>query len=257
MRVTVLGTRGSMPVSGREYAEFGGATSCYLVEADDQVIVLDAGTGIVRAPLFAQNPPAILLSHLHLDHLLGLAMYGRLSVPGAQTRLYAAQDKVRETLDRLYSPPLWPLGLADYPGNLVIEDLPATLRIGDVLVQSVEGSHPGGCIVIKLSHRGKTLVYATDYEYEPASFERLVTCARGADLILFEAQYDDNDLVAHKGYGHSSPRIGLDLMERTHAKRMLLIHHDPGSDDQALRRRERKLGRADIRFAREGEVIEL
>lgn len=259
MRVTVLGTRGSVPVSGSRYEEFGCATSCYLVEAGEQAVILDAGTGIVNAPRSFATPPAILISHPHLDHLAGLAMYGRLSIPEAETRLYVAGPKreAREALERLYAPPLWPLSLAQYPGNLVIDAMPDTLDVGGIAVDCIEGSHPGGCGVFKLAHDGKTLVYATDFEYEPAAFERLAAFARGADLILFEAQYGDEELEAFKGFGHSSPRIGLRLMERTGARRMLLIHHDPRSDDQTLMQRERGLGMANVRFAREGEVVEL
>lgn len=259
MRVTILGTRGSVPVSGSRYEEFGCATSCYLVEAGEQAVILDAGTGIVNAPCSFASPPAILVSHLHLDHLAGLAMYGRLSMPGAETRLYAAgpRQRTREALERLYSPPLWPLSLAQYPGNLVVDIMPETLDVGGIVVECIEGSHPGGCSVFKLAHGGKTLVYATDFEYEPVAFERLASLAHGADLILFEAQYSDEELEAFKGFGHTSPRFGLRLMERTSAKRMLLIHHDPRSDDQKLEQRERSLGMANVRFAREGEVIEL
>lgn len=259
MRVTILGSRGSVPVSGREFEEFGGATSCYLVEVGGHAIILDAGTGIVRAPLSFENPPSILLSHLHVDHLMGLGMYGRLSIPEAETRIYAQQPKgaLLEALGRLYAPPLWPVTLADYPGRLAAESMPENLSIGDVVVQSMEGNHPGGCSIFKLGHRDKVLVYATDYEFEPESFERLVAFAHGADLVLFEAQYGDAELDMYRGYGHSSPRIGLELMERSHARRMLLIHHDPRSDDKTLRQRERRLDHANVRFAREGEVVEL
>ena len=259
MRVTVLGSRGSMPVSGREFEEFGGATACYLVEAGGQAIILDAGTGITRAPSSFKVPPTILLSHLHLDHLMGLGMYDRLSIPGAQTTLYAAPGRkaTLAALNRLYSPPLWPLSPIDYVGGLVVKSLPPRTTLGGVLVETVQGNHPGGCGIFKISHRGKSLVYATDYEYEPVSFKRLVAFARGVDLILFEAQYNDAELGKFEGFGHSSPQVGLRLMERTGARRMLLIHHSPKSDDKVLRERERRIGRADIRFAREGEVVEL
>lgn len=259
MRMTVLGTRGSVPVSGACYEEFGGATSCYLVEADGQAIILDAGSGIVRAPCAFDAPPSILLSHLHLDHLVGLGMYGRLAMPGAQTRIYVPGVDAggREAFARVFSPPLWPLGLADYGGDVVVRDLPDTLRVGDVLVRSVEGSHPGGSRLIKVECQGKALVYATDYECEPTSFDRLVELCHGADLVLFDAQYDDAELAARKGFGHSSQRGAVELMERSGARRMLLIHHDPNSDDDTLRDREHGLGRTDMRYAREGEVVEL
>ena len=50
MKITILGARGSVPTDGRDMLEFGGATSCVLVETDDTALYLDAGTGIMSAP---------------------------------------------------------------------------------------------------------------------------------------------------------------------------------------------------------------
>ena len=73
LRVTVLGTRGSVPVANACMREFGGETSCYQVEAGGDKIFLDAGTGIARAAFDGAEPNHILLSHAHVDHILGLA----------------------------------------------------------------------------------------------------------------------------------------------------------------------------------------
>ena len=64
--LTVLGTRGSMPVAGSQYIEFGGATSCYLVRAGDENIFLDAGTGMAHAPAVFPKPPTILITHMYM-----------------------------------------------------------------------------------------------------------------------------------------------------------------------------------------------
>jgi phosphoribosyl 1,2-cyclic phosphodiesterase len=49
MRVTLFGTRGSIPAPGRETARYGGNTASVEVRGDDgTVLVLDAGTGIRR-----------------------------------------------------------------------------------------------------------------------------------------------------------------------------------------------------------------
>ena len=100
MRLTVLGARGSIPVSGPQFALFGGSTSCYMVEAGGETIFLDAGTGLLSAPTAFARPPVILLSHLHLDHVLGLGMYPRLSRPGEKTRLMLPAASAREARAR-------------------------------------------------------------------------------------------------------------------------------------------------------------
>ena len=48
-RLYVCGSRGSMPMHGDEYSEFGGATSCYILKKGTYALVLDCGSGFVRA----------------------------------------------------------------------------------------------------------------------------------------------------------------------------------------------------------------
>ena len=224
MRLTVLGTRGSIAVSGPGYREFGGASSCYLVEVGDERIILDAGTGLTQAPDSPAVPTTILLSHLHVDHIAGLGVYARLSQPGVATAIYVparSDEEANCALARLYAPPLWPVRLDDYAGDLSICALPGRLQLGDVLVEAIEGNHPGGCKVIRVSYGDKSLVYATDYEYEPVSFARLVEFAREADLVLFDGQYQKDELSAHRGFGHATPEIALRLLSESYARRLL------------------------------------
>ena len=65
------------------------------------------------------------------------------------------------------------------------------------------------------------------------------------------------DSVAKKGFGHSTAEKGVELMERCGAKRLLLIHHDPQASDEELLYRERRFNSERIRYAREGEEIEI
>lgn len=260
MRITVLGTRGSAPVCGNDYATFGGNTSCYLVEVGGESIFLDAGTGLMGAPGSFERDPVILLSHLHADHLLGLGMYARISFPGATTKLFVPADDAqdaRAAVERLYSPPLWPLRLGDYKGNLQIDALPRKMRIGDVTVETEQGSHPGTCLLIKIRYAQKSLVYATDFEHGEEASLRLAEFSRNADLLLYDGQYSEEQYESHRSFGHSTPGEGVALMKRCGAKRMLIVHHDPFSTDSALIARERSLDHPHIRFAREGETIEL
>lgn len=262
MRLTVYGTRGSIATSGPQYVAYGGATSCYLVEAGGERIFLDAGTGLAKAPATGAGTTTILVSHLHLDHLAGLGMYSRLSTQGTRTRLVLptkSAEEGRRVLDRLFAPPLWPFKLGDGAGGLQVEALPesGTLSIGSVNVRFVDGNHPGGCKAFRLESDGRAIVYVTDYERDDASFARVAALAEGADLLLVDGQYQDEDLSKYAGFGHASPRVGLDLMRQSGAKRLLIIHHDPCSTDEMLRTRERALGNPVVRFAREREVIEL
>ena len=261
MKITIFGSRGSCSASGREYLEFGGNTSCYLVEAAGMSIILDGGTGLTSVPVDFPNPPAILLSHLHADHIAGLGMYGRLSKKGQTTDIFvpAKDDEEAASLVSLYyAPPLWPLTLTNYGGGIAFHAMPQSFDIGEVHVETAEGNHPGGCVLMRLTYGGKSLVYATDYEQNDEADDRLSELARGTDLLLYDGQYEEGaDYESHRGFGHSTPQAGIALQERAGAKRLVVVHHDPRCTDEMLRERERALQRPDVQFAREGMVIEL
>lgn len=259
-KVTVFGARGSMSVSGRQFDKYGGETSCYMVEAGDECIFLDAGSGLVGAPTQFKNTPVILLSHLHLDHLLGLGMYPRLSKKGMKTDIYVPTEgtsSARDFLDRLYSPPFWPLSIANYAGDISVKKLEFPMHIGDAEVLGIEGNHPGGCIALRINYHGRSLVYLTDYEYEEGSVSRIIDFVKGADLIMFDGQYTDEEYKTKTGFGHSTASMGINLIEKAGCKRMLVIHHDPLSTDEELEKRAREIGRTDVSYACAGEVIDL
>ena len=253
--MTVLGTRGSMTISRPENMLFGGSTSCYLVQAGEDSIFLDAGSGLLNAPEALPRPPLILLSHLHLDHLLGLCMYSRLSQQDAETTLLVPAEDPEKAIDDLYRPPYWPLTLKAYRTHLYIEPLQLPLRWGEMTVEGMPGCHPGGCVVFKVRCGEKSLVYTGDFEHFEPDFSRLADFARGTDLLLYDGQYTPEEYPMRKGYGHSTAEKGVELKERCGAGRLLVVHHAPESSDTELLRREAALERAGVRYAREGEVI--
>ncbi len=258
--VMVLGCRGSMAVSGKDYLTFGGATSCYMVKAGEQTIFIDGGSGLYFAPSDFKEDPVIIISHLHLDHILGLGTYPRLSMEGKKTRILIPareEDDVKKNTDMVFFPPFWPVSLSDYRGDIRFERLCFPMTIGDIRIFGMEGNHPGGCYSIRVCYKGRSLVYISDYEYSEESFQRLAGFSENTDLILYDAQYTPEEYEKKKGYGHSTAERGIELKDICKAKRMLFIHHDPMSTDEILLERERRLEREDISYARDREVIYL
>ena len=258
LSLRVLGTRGSMAVTRKDQQIFGGSTSCYVVRAGDETVFLDAGSGILNAPVDFPRPPHILISHLHLDHVLGMGMYPRLTMKGKETLIHVpagpGEDPAR-LLGGVYSPPYWPVPLSSYSGTVRIRPLTFPLRIGDLLIEGVPGCHPGGNFIIRLSRQGRHIVYASDYEYEEHSFHRLMKLAAGADLVLLDGQYTAEELEQRRGFGHSCPELGLELMEKCKIAHLWLVHHDPQRTDAQLLAWEEEIARKNVHFARDGEEI--
>ena len=257
--LTVLGARGSAPICRQDSLSFGGSTTCFMLRACGETIFLDAGTGLFSAPNEYPNPPVFLVSHLHIDHLLGLGMYPRLSQKGAETTIYlpTKDGDAVGALDGLYSPPYWPLSLTALGGDVRVLPQAFPLQIGEINVDSMEGCHPGGVQCFRIRCKGKTLVYATDFEHEEPYFSDLIDFSKDADLVLYDAQYTQEEYEKRKGFGHSTAEKGLELLDRSGAAQLLLIHHDPNHADEQLLEMEAQIGRENVRYARAGDVIPL
>ena len=258
--LTVLGARGSMAVCRPDCMTFGGNTSCYMVRAGDETIFLDGGSGLINAPTQFEKPPVILLSHFHLDHVMGLGMYPRLLIKGEKTIIYLPCESIiqgRAILNGVFSPPYWPLSLMEYTGTLILKPFRNRFKLGEVKIETMCGFHPGDCLVIRIFFHGKSLVYATDCEPGPKATLELAEFARGADLLLYDGQYAADVYPKREGFGHSTAEKGIEIMEQSDVRRMLLIHHDPHSTDSEILKREKTVNRKNVRYAREGETIAL
>jgi ribonuclease BN (tRNA processing enzyme) len=86
---------------------------------------------------------------------------------------------------------------------------------------------------------GKVLVVCTDVEHGEQIDPRLVELARGADLLVHDAQYTAEELQKRRGWGHSSFDQAMQLAEMAGVKRLALTHHDPEHDDEFLERIEK------------------
>ena len=261
--LTMLGTRGSIPVDGEKFREFGGATSCVKYSAAGQEIFLDAGTGIVGASGSPGSDITILLSHPHLDHVIGIPFFDSLTEKDRPISVYLKTRNslgIKDILRCLYTPPLWPLGVFDYPAKVSAFDTPLDLRLGDIQVLTMEGTHPGGVTIFKLIYDGVTVVYASDYEDSDKN-DALADFSKDADVFIFDGQYTEAEYPSRKGFGHSTPDLGIEIARRAGAKKLLITHHAPEHDDETLRRMETEARAAapdlDITFSRCGDVIEL
>ena len=110
-----------------------------------------------------------------------------------------------------------------------------------------------------MERNGKVLVVCTDVEHGEQIDPRLVEFARGADLLVHDAQYTAEELRNRRGWGHSSFDQAMEVAEMAGVRQLALTHHDPEHDDEFLHRIE-KLCRErfpDAVLAREGMEISL
>jgi phosphoribosyl 1,2-cyclic phosphodiesterase len=273
MQVKFYGTRGSIAVSGNEYARFGGSTSCVQVSLDDgSTIIFDAGTGIRRLgdELLRANKTenlAIVLSHTHWDHIQGFPFFAPAYTPDTQITIgICGQDRFSKgdlrsifaaQMDDKYFPvPLEKMG-AEF--NFVQPDASAmTSSFGDKWT-FYKHNHPGGAYSYRLEAGGKSVVYCTDIEHGDKIDDSIVDFASGADLLIHEGQYTPEELVDKRGWGHSSWAQAVEVAQKADVKKLAITHHDPSHDDACLTGIEKECQQrlSEALLAREGLELTL
>ena len=262
LSVKVLGCRGSVPIEGEDYKIYGGATSSICMTAISEENGRETGSGIVSAEPGQDSNISILISHMHLDHLMGLTFFPALSQKGRKIDIYAAARNglnTQEGIDSLFSPPFWPLKVTDYPSNAVYHDLEEKFSIGKVNIETIEVNHPGGSTTYKLEFAGKTVVYAVDFEHNDEKIRELTEFARNCDLMIYDGQYSEQEYPGCYGFGHSIPELGLDIAKAAGVKEIIFTHHSPSHNDAYMQKWEEKIKNINPKagFAKAGMVIEI
>jgi len=220
MRLTILGSAGWMPSDQRE-------TACYAVREHDRLLLLDAGTGIRR---LATEPSLLagvaeidlVLSHFHLDHVIGLSYLAALDRPvtvhGPGDWLYGRPTA--QLLDELLRPP-YQASRRPFPVRELTE---AGVVWGEHRLRvRHQVTHTAPSVAYRLDD---ALSYCTDTGHDPGNAE----FADGCGLLLHEAwsTEDVSDL------GHSSAAQAAGIARQAGVERLLLIHLPPGRDVQPL-----------------------
>lgn len=253
MKVTMWGTRGSVAAPGPETMRYGGNTSCVEVRGEDgTLLVLDAGTGIRR--LGDSLGPELrrvdlLLTHLHMDHILGLGFFDPLFRPDLEVHIWGPSSitlDLRDHLSRYLSPPLFPVRLRDLPCDLHLHDVVASgpFSIGNFEINSALVCHPGPTVGYRIVGEGASIAYMPDHEpalgrgrlADDDEWVSGLALARGVDLLIHDAQYTDYEYPRHIGWGHSALSHTLEFARRAGVVTLVPFHHDPAHSDAALDR---------------------
>lgn len=261
--VIILGTRGSVPVSGEAFVRYGGATTCIFVRLDDQAVVLDCGTGMMELPKVLREEDkqlTVLLSHPHADHLLGLPMCPAVFDPAKKIDIYGAVRNgkdVRQQICTFLAPPLWPVGPEQLPAKISFHNLADVFCLGNVVVESMDGVHPGGVSLFRLTGGGKRIVCMTDCTLTEEMLPKLAEFARDCDLLLCDGQYSQQEWKGREHFGHSTWTAAAQLGAACGAKQVRIIHHDPFRTDAQLNNAAQELTaiHSNCAFARAGEEI--
>jgi len=211
------------------------------------LIILDAGSGIRILGTEADGVEQVdvLITHLHMDHIQGLPFFAPLHDPEIRVDVWGPvshRQTLQERLNRYLSPPLFPVRVRDLP-NVAFHDVsPGMFEIDSVQVTADLVCHPGVTLGYRLEEEGKALTYLPDHEpalgahdfpHDP-EWTSGHDLAEGADVLIHDSQYTDEEYAERVGWGHSSHTHLLGFAHMTGVKALTTFHHDPAHSDEKL-----------------------
>ena len=249
--------------------------------AGEPPLLLDLGTGLrelgrtLERPLHAEGVPLranALLTHLHYDHVLGLPFFAPLRDPGAVIDVYGPSQEgttLRDVLASVVQPPFFPIQMGEFRGEINFHDLDGSgqFALGGITVTVRAIPHRGHTLGFRIEAGGRTVAYLPDHQ---APVDRrtvdpgVLELCDGADLLIHDAQYTDEEFVTMSDWGHSTVAYAVHVAAEAGARRLSLFHHDPSHTDKEIDRmlsRARRLAAQyrldDVTAASEGWTIDL
>lgn len=247
MELEFWGTRGTVPVSGRKKARCGGDTACAaLAVSSQEFVIIDAGTGLRNLGLKIQERSGaerlelhLLLTHFHLDHVMGLPFFEPLYSERTTLTFYADEEpeETERLLAALMARRLFPLEFTELRSKRRFRTLPTgRMHLGGVEISHLPLTHPQGSVAYRLDGRTGSVVFATDTEHPlKGTDEALAAFARGAEHFVCDATFTPEEYEdGRRGWGHSTWEAGVKLAEEAGVRSLLLSHLNPDHDDRMV-----------------------
>jgi phosphoribosyl 1,2-cyclic phosphodiesterase len=248
MIIKCWGSRGSIPVSGKQYLRYGGNTTCLEIRTnDDKILIVDAGSGIREAgnSLIAagRHDFTLLLTHAHWDHIMGFPFFK--SIYSHKTNLNVwgcpfAQDSIKEMLVRTMEAPNFPVNFDAIHANISYQETCLeSYTLGSMIITPIAISHPNQGTGYRFEEDGKSFVFLTDnelgYRHEGGlDFQDYLKFSRGADLLFHDAEYKEEEYKKTRCWGHSFYKDALNLALDAGVKTLGLFHHNQERIDDEI-----------------------
>ncbi len=238
MIIKCWGSRGSIPVSGKEYVKYGGDTTCLEIRTrSGDLIIVDAGTGIRRLgnELIREQRHDFnfIFTHAHWDHLMGFPFFKPLYRRNTKIRMHRCpfpSTFVENMLSKVMDPPNFPVRYSDLKAEIIYEEgCPMRFQIGSVAILPIPLSHPNNGSGYKFIEDGKTFVFLTDNELgyiHPGglSFQGYLDHCTEAELLIHDAEYTPEEYESKIEWGHSVYTDALELAFKAKVKQLGLFH---------------------------------
>jgi len=248
MIIRCWGARGSIPVCGPEYLRYGGDTTCMEIRTrDDEIIIIDAGTGIRRLGnrLLEEGRFRyhLFFTHSHWDHIMGFPFFRPIYRKETTIRMFGCpftQDSVRKMISKVMTAPNFPVDFVDVQADITYQEAcQDSFAIKSLTVTPIVTSHPNPGIGYKLVEDGRCFVFLTDNELSfkhpgGLDFEDYAAFSAQADLLIHDAEFTEEEYRDKRTWGHSTYKDALRLALDARVRQFGLFHHNQDRTDAAV-----------------------
>jgi phosphoribosyl 1,2-cyclic phosphodiesterase len=264
MELIFYGARGSYPIARRDQLRYGGNTTClHFRTRSGQDLILDGGSGIrllgnemmQREYADGQGEATILVGHTHWDHIMGFPFFAPFYREGNRFKVVSAGQggvHIRDILSGQQSVLHFPVPFEQLQAHReYLHFKPGDrLSLGEYRVETVQLNHPGMTVGYRIeADDGVVAVYTDtarvrqirlgdgmggpepDEGFSREYLEGLAHCARGADVLVYDTNYLEHEILGWYHFGHSTPEDALEIARMAQVDRLILFHHDPGHSD--------------------------
>lgn len=262
-KIKFWGVRGSYPVCGDEFKKYGGNTTCVAMNIDDNLLIFDAGTGIIKLgkEIIKEGKYEeinLFFTHTHNDHVQGIMFFEPVYLSKYRLNIYGSEilsEKIDESLKKYMSHNYFPINWEESKSAKYIETLREEKVIiinknKKITVSSLESkkyiekesiiikimhgvNHPvGGVTVYRVEYKGKSVVFATDIEGYSNGDLKLINFAKGADILIHDCAYLNEEYDKKQGWGHSIPKMAGINAKMAGVKKLYITHHSPEETEE-------------------------
>ncbi len=273
------------------------------VGEEERIVVIDAGSGIRELGNYLvqhdlPNGPLkmdLFLSHTHWDHIMGFPYFTPIYIPGTEMKVYGPvtfeDDPLQDVVGGQMKYRYFPVNVGELASDIEyirIKENPLMDLGGGLKLATKFLNHPIAALGYRFEYKGK--IFCTCYDTEPfrnlfitdpehpdydeaMAFEgeevaneqnhAIEQFFEGADLLVYDAQYTEEEFATRVAWGHTSIEYAIEAAKRAGVKRLALFHHDPDRTDEQIDELTKRCcapgsnGDMDVFFARERMEITL
>lgn len=209
---------------------------------NDPPIILDLGSGLRPLGLELDASGACddgvelvaFLSHLHWDHIIGLPFFTTVHHPDTTLDVYGPPQvggSLHDLFDRVLHPPFFPINVEELNGCVRFhEALTDEVMVGRAKITVRKVPHVGTTLGFRIEADGASVAFVSDHQQpdDRSHVDRgVLELCDGADLVIHDAQYTEEEFLAKSYWGHSTIAYAVHVASEAGAKQLAMFHHDP------------------------------